>query len=437
MRDSDTLEKIIPLFRKPGVLNPLLSLMNTITGRLNLQQFKFREERLKTKGLLEARQRRILDAITMQRLPDRVPVIGNGVNFFPAKYAGITVAEFMYDAQKMRQAFLKMNTDFPLDMTFPSFLQCIGRLATSAGVNVLKIPGRDLDINSSYQYNEVDRLKDEEWPIILQRGMPFVVETIAPRMAGVFEKKGLALLKGEALLMLEFMKYASNSVNLLNEMSAKGIYSIFGGIAIPPFDIMSFVFRTISSLTRDLMRKQTRDAVVELCRRMNPWLVQLFTMVAKLTGQHGVWFPSERAFSLSPKQFEQFYWPTLKQMILALVKEGLIPFLTWESDTTHLVPFLKELPRSVAHRCVFNCDTSNIFEVHKILDGHMAIAGNIPLSTMCVGTPHEVEKYCGKLFEVLKPGGGYLLSPALGIPDEAKPENVHAMIKYARKYGKY
>ncbi len=124
-------------------------------------------------------------------------------------------------------------------------------------------------------------------------------------------------------------------------------------------------------------------------------------------------------------------------MILALVKEGLVPFLTWESDVTHLVPFLTELPRSVARRCVFNCDTSDIFEVHRILDGHMAIAGNIPLSTMCVGTPHEVEKYCAKLFDVLKPGGGYLLSPALGIPDEARPENVHAMINYAHKYGKY
>jgi uroporphyrinogen-III decarboxylase len=123
-------------------------------------------------------------------------------------------------------------------------------------------------------------------------------------------------------------------------------------------------------------------------------------------------------------------------MIYAFVKEGLIPFLTWESDVTHLIPFLTELPRSVARRCVFNCDTSDIFQAKKLLDGHMCIAGNIPLSTMCVGTPHDVEKYCAKLFEVLKPGGGYLLNPALGIPDEAKPENVHAMIQYARKYGK-
>ncbi len=54
--------------------------------------------------------------------------------------------------------------------------------------------------------------------------------------------------------------------------------------------------------------------------------------------------------------------------------------------------------------------------------------GKMILGTVA-GDIHDVEKYFAKLFEVLKPGGGYLLSPALGIPDEAKPENVHTMIE--------
>ena len=82
-------------------------------------------------------------------------------------------------------------------------------------------------------------------------------------------------------------------------------------------------------------------------------------------------------------------------------------------------------------------DTSDIFEVNRILDGHMCIMGNIPLSTMCVGTPKDVEKYCDKMFAELKPGGGFITCSALGIPDEAKPENVHAMINYALKHGNY
>ncbi len=431
------LEKFIPFFRKPGLLNPILTLGNKFAFKMDLHQIGLRNEKIKNQPLLESRRRRVLDAITMRHEPDRVPVIGNGVNFFPAKYAGITVAEYMYDGKKTRSAFTKFSRDFPLDMSFPSFLLAMGRLATAADINLLKIPGRDISVNSSYQYNEIDRLKDDEWSQFLQRGMPFLVDTLAPRVASLFGKTGVKRLAGETRLMMETMLFGMTAIRILNEMEARGDYNFFGSAAFPPYDVMSFVFRTISTLTRDLMRKQTRDSVVELCRRMDPWLIDLFKLPGKMMGFPGVWFPSERAFSLSPKQFEQFYWPTLKTMIYAFVKEGLIPFLTWESDVTHLIPFLTELPRSVARRCVFNCDTSDIFQAKKLLDGHMCIAGNIPLSTMCVGTPHDVEKYCVKLFEVLKPGGGYLLSPALGIPDEAKPENVHAMIQYARKHGKY
>ncbi|HMF29798.1 MAG TPA: uroporphyrinogen decarboxylase family protein [Candidatus Lokiarchaeia archaeon] len=430
------LEKIIPLFRKPGILNPLLKLASSMQ-KMDLNRIKLREELQKNAPLLAARRRRVMDAITLEREPDRVPVIGNGVNFFPAKYAGITVAEFMYDIRKTRAAFFKMNGDFPLDMTFPSFLLAIGRLATCADLNLLKIPGRDIDKNSGYQYNETDRLKEEEYGEFLGRGMPFLVDTLAPRCAGIFQKRGAALLANETRLVLEAMNFVSGAGSILTEMEARGIYNIFGAFAFPPFDLVSIVFRTLGSVTKDLMHKQTREQVIELCLRMNPWLINLWTSLAKVTGLPGVWFTCERAFSLSPKQFEQFYWPTLKQMIIAFVNEGLIPFLTLESDVTHLVHFLLELPPRISRRCVFNCDTSDIEQVKKILDGHMCIAGNIPLSTMCVGTPHDVEKYCEKLFATIKPGGGFLLNPALGIPDEAKPENVHAMINYARKYGRY
>nr|MDO8110554.1 uroporphyrinogen decarboxylase family protein [Candidatus Sigynarchaeota archaeon] len=431
------LERFIPLFRNPTMLKSMLDRMRPVSQKIDLQHYRHRKGKHKNQALLEARRKRIMDTISLKE-PDRVPVIGGGVNFFPAKYAGITVAEFMYDLPKMRNAYIKMNTDFPLDMTFPSFLLALGRPMTAAGLNLLKIPGRDIDVNACYQYNEVDRLKDDEYTTIIQRGMPFVVDTIAPRVAELFGKHGIGRLAGETRVMLELMKFVGTATGIMHEMEARGIYSFFGAFAFPPYDVMSLMFRTLSSLTRDLMKKQTRDQVMQLCERMNPLLINLYTSMAKATGLPGVFFPSERAFSLSPRQFEQFYWPTLKQMILALVKEGLIPFLEWEADVTHLVHFLKEdLPKNVARKCVFNCDASDIFEVHKILDGHMAITGNIPLSTMCVGTPHDVEQYCAKLFETLKPGGGYLLCPALGIPDEAKPENVHAMIRYAHEHGKY
>lgn len=431
------LEKILPFFRKPGIITPVMKFGKTMSNILDLNHYRLQVLWEQNKTKYYARERRIQDAISLNHEPDRVPVIGNGINFFTAKYAGITCEQYMFDWAKLEAASIKCIQDFDLDMYFMNFMFNIGRMVEIAEFDLLKLPGRAVDENSSYQYNERDRMSPEEYELFLKEGMPFLINTMAPRCAGIFKKKGIARSTAETRLLLEFSKFAGHTVKYLNEMRAYGAYCIFGTAAFPPFDIISFAFRTISSLARDMIKKDYREKIAELCKRINPWLIALYKTVPLISGLPGVWFTVERAFSLSPKQFEALYWPTYKQMIIALVDAGLVPFLTMESDVTHLVRFLLELPPKIARRCVFNCDTSDIFHVHKILGDHMCIAGNIPLSTMCVGTPHDVEKYCEKLFDVLKPGGGFILSPALGIPDDAKPENVHAMIRYAHTHGKY
>ncbi|MHA1273141.1 MAG: uroporphyrinogen decarboxylase family protein [Promethearchaeota archaeon] len=413
----------------------LVSKFTAFSNKLN--ELKFKIDIDKNKEIYEEKERRVLDAITMRRLPDRVPVAAGGLNFFPAKYVGITCAEYMFDFNKTRWAFLKTNDDFNFDLTFPSFMLAIGRLVTASKLDLYKIPGRDLNVNASYQYNEHERLKPDEYDLFLKDGMKFAIETLLPRISEVF---GMKPLKRAAYIMrtiLEFFKFAKASSQILAETKAHGHYNLMTGAAFPPFDLMSFILRDLKGLTRDMMKKKTREQLKELMERMEPWLTRIFSEMPKLNGSNGIFFPSERAFSLSPRQFEEFYWPTLKKMIISFVKDGNIPFLVWESDVTHLIHFLLELPKSISRRCCFMCDTSDIFEVNRILDGHMCIMGNVPLSTMCVGSPKDVEKYCEKMFAELKPGGGFINCSALGIPDEAKPENVRALIDYTFKHGYY
>ncbi len=415
-----------------------LKLASTVSNSMNaMGEFKRRTEINANKTLYLERARRVMDAITMRREPDRVPVAVGGLNFFAAKYAGITCSEYMYDYKKMKYALMKMHEDFDFDLTFPSFMLALGRVMTAAQVNLINIPGRDISVNSSYQYNEFERLKQEEYGEFLDRGMDFLMDTIAPRVSGIFQMSRLKRARYLGRVVYEAMKYVSMAEDVIVDLKAKGQYSLMTGAAVPPFDMMSFVFRELHGVTRDMMKKSVRPQLVELTNRIEPWLTPLLSALPQLNGSSGIWFVSERAFSLSPRQFEQYYWPTLKKMILSFVKAGDIPFLVWESDVTHLVHFLKELPTKISRRCVFMCDTSDIFEVNRILDGHMCIIGNVPLSTMCVGTPKDVEKYCDKMFAELKPGGGFMNCSALGIPDEAKPENVHALINYTHKHGVY
>jgi uroporphyrinogen-III decarboxylase len=55
---------------------------------------------------------------------------------------------------------------------------------------------------------------------------------------------------------------------------------------------------------------------------------------------------------------------------------------------------------------------------------------------LCAGTPDEVKDHCKKLIDVVSKGGGYIMDAGASL-DEAKPENVRAMIDFTKEYGVY
>ena len=126
---------------------------------------------------------------------------------------------------------------------------------------------------------------------------------------------------------------------------------------------------------------------------------------------------------MSLKQFETFYWPTLKRLILTLIDEGLTPCPFFEGDYTSRLEYLLELPKG---KVLGHFDTTDIFKAKEILGNHLCIKGNVPSSLLQTGMPQEVKEYCQKLIGVVGEGGGFIMSPRSSI-DEAKPENIKVM----------
>jgi uroporphyrinogen-III decarboxylase len=114
--------------------------------------------------------------------------------------------------------------------------------------------------------------------------------------------------------------------------------------------------------------------------------------------------------------------------------EGFIPMVLWEGDCTSRLETIKDIPRGKA---IYWFERTDIFKANEILGGIVCIRGNVPASLLCVGSPEEVEAYCKRLIDEVGKGGGFILDGAIGIPDDAKPENVRAMADVARKYGVY
>ena len=61
------------------------------------------------------------------------------------------------------------------------------------------------------------------------------------------------------------------------------------------------------------------------------------------------------------------------------------------------------------------------------------IAGNVPVSLLCTGTPETVGTYCKDLLDSVGRDGGFIFSTGAGMQG-AKTENVKAMLAVAQAY---
>ncbi len=80
----------------------------------------------------------------------------------------------------------------------------------------------------------------------------------------------------------------------------------------------------------------------------------------------------------------------------------------------------------------------DIGEVKRAIGGKVCIMGNLdPLHDLQPRSSQEVEKVVQQIVERAKPGGGYLFCTGEGVPHNTPAENLQAMRRAVRSYGKY
>ncbi len=136
---------------------------------------------------------------------------------------------------------------------------------------------------------------------------------------------------------------------------------------------------------------------------------------------------------MSLKQFETFYWPSLKKIILTLIDEGLTPCPFFEGDYTSRLEYLAELPKG---KILGLFDSTDPLKAKEILGNTMCISGMMPLSLLQTGSPDNIKEYAKKLIDVVGKGGGYIMGPKSAM-DECDPERVKIWVNFTKEYGVY
>jgi uroporphyrinogen-III decarboxylase len=195
--------------------------------------------------------------------------------------------------------------------------------------------------------------------------------------------------------------------------------------------VISDFLRGMRGTMIDMYRRP--DKLIQACEKLLPTQVEAALTAAGASGR--VFMPLHRGADgfMSLQQFETFYWPTLKKLILALVEKGLTPCPFFEGDYTTRLEHLRELPRG---KVLCHFDATDMPKAKETLRGHLCIMGNVPSSILHVGTAQEVKDYCKKLIDVVGEDGGFILTHGSSI-DEANPTNIKAMIDFTKEYGVY
>ena len=95
---------------------------------------------------------------------------------------------------------------------------------------------------------------------------------------------------------------------------------------------------------------------------------------------------------------------------------------------------IKDIPKGKA---IYWLEQSDIFKAKEILGDRVCIRGNVPPSLLIAGSTQQVEDYCKKLIDIVGRDGGFIMDGAIGIPDEARPDNVKVMEETTKEYGIY
>ncbi len=412
-----------------------------------------------------ARKKRLDDALNLRR-PDRVPVAPLVVHYYPTRVRGISNKEAMYNTEKTTQSWKEAAVQHNWDAAVPFGALLPARPLEILGMKQFKWPGGGLPDDQPFQWVEGEYMTAEEYDEVLADSDGFAVKKLWPRISTTLAPISeltrmpappllylsnaymLPMLLGDVVSappMVELLKKALElaevhvrekvlSAHYTLEMMNLGFPFSFGAITFTAFDLISDTLRGMRGSMLDMYR--VPDKLLAAVEMFTPLTIGSSIRWAEEVKNKGIFIPMHRGAAgfMSDKQFARFYWPSFKTLVLELIEAGYTPIPLFEGDYTPRLEYLQELPPK---KILGHFDQVDRKKAKKLLGDRMCFWGNVPASLMCMGTPQQVKDDVKELIDIFGDNGGLIIDCSMGIPDEAKPQNVQALTDAVQEYGIY
>jgi hypothetical protein len=412
----------------------------------------------------KARATRIMDAILLRKTPDRVPVMPS-LGGLAAAYCGYTHKDIMYDVDKNIEVATKCTLDFQFDAKIGAGGAGMsqGKVGEALDERLYSWPGHGVDDYNTFQFNEGEYMKADEYDAFIQDPSDFWWRTYLPRIWGAAEPlsklmplaqlnegsisrfglpevqdalKQLMLAGQEALVWQQKIVAANRK---LTELGFPDMYGVGGGQGHggATFDYLGDGLRGTRGIALDMHRQPDKLlAALDAAAARKIHEIRHSPNYSRLGNCPVAGFALHKGADgfMSDEQFKTFYWPTLRRVCMALIEEGFIVSLFAEGGYESRLEVIRELPKG---RAIWHFDRTDMARAKDVLGDIACIMGNVPVGLIHSGTPEDVETYCRRLIDTAGKNGGFLLATGAGVDRNGKVDNVRAMINCARQYGLY
>ena len=239
---------------------------------------------------------RIKGAIQLKKTPDRVPVTLLP-SMFPFIHAGMTVQEAMYDYDKCIAAFKKFILEFKPDMHIGAAAPGPGRFFEILDYKLYSWPGHGVAPEHSYQCNEGEYMKAEEYDLFMTDPSFYFRNLYLPRVFGALQSwsmlppltnilemygvafnfipYGLPPVQGAYKALFEAgaeaLKWATAMGGANGELASLGFPDILGGFTKAPFDVIGDTLRGTKGIMLDMYRQP--DKLLKAMERLVPIMI--------------------------------------------------------------------------------------------------------------------------------------------------------------------
>ena len=135
---------------------------------------------------------------------------------------------------------------------------------------------------------------------------------------------------------------------------------------------------------------------------------------------------------MNVKQFERFYWPSLKRLLDAYAEKHMNVRIFCEGSVLRLLDYFRDYPKGTL---TLHLEQDDPFAVRERLP-NVCIMGGMTTELLSNGTPEECVEYARRLCGGLGAEGGYIYSEnkMLSYRNDAKRENMLAVCEFLQSY---